>query len=232
MIFQTAILQPIIQFISAVLWADDKYERVGVSYRFPALGSRLFSLVPHNLIKPWPWPCWCDPTSGIDNCSRKLRAPVYDILPSLLGWRCRKAMFWECYDPIIMGIDNCSLKLPAPVYDILPSLLGWRCRKAMFWECYDPIIMGIDNCSLKLPAPVYDILPSLLGWRCRKAMFWECYDPIIMGIDKYSLKLQARHPSKGAGKRGLECDAVSACTLRTDSVSTSYLEAAYIKPLI
>ena len=154
MIFQTAILQPIIQFISAVLWADDKYERVGVSYRFPALGSRLFSLVPHNLIKPWPWPCWCDPTSGIDNCSRKLRAPVYDILP------------------------------------------------------------------------------SLLGWRCRKAMFWECYDPIIMGIDKYSLKLQARHPSKGAGKRGLECDAVSACTLRTDSVSTSYLEAAYIKPLI
>ena len=53
-----------------------------------------------------------------------------------------------------------------------------------------------------------------------------------MGIDKYSLRLQARHPSKGAGKRGLECDAVSACTLRTDSVSMSYLEAAYIKPLI
>ena len=56
MIFQTAILQPIIQFISAVLWADDKYERVGVSSRFLAVYifcSRLFSLVPDNLIKPW-----------------------------------------------------------------------------------------------------------------------------------------------------------------------------------
>lgn len=43
MIFQTAILQPIIQFISAVLWADDKYDRVGV--RLSLSGWPTLSLV-------------------------------------------------------------------------------------------------------------------------------------------------------------------------------------------